>query len=114
MRAVFVELPPFERHRKHYLDDDAFRELQKELLVNPFSGDVIQGTGGLRKTRIGDKRRDKGKRGGVRVIYYWWREGSQYWLFTLYDKNEVKDLTDRERSTLASMLMNELASRSRT
>jgi hypothetical protein len=68
MKATFVELPAFERHRAKYLDDAGFSELQLELMRNPEAGDVIEGTGGLRKLRFMDKRRGKGKRGGLRVI----------------------------------------------
>ena len=93
MKAVFVELPAFERHRTDYLDDDAFGELQNLLMLNPEAGDLIPGTGGLRKLRFIDARRGKGKRGGLRVIYYWWNIESQFWLFTVYDKDEMADLT---------------------
>jgi hypothetical protein len=112
MKALFVELPPFERHRKNYLDDEALRGLQQELLANPHAGEVIQGTGGLRKMRFADEHRNKGKRGGVRIIYYWWLGGSQFWLFTLYNKDEISDLTEHERKLLANMLKNELILRS--
>ena len=81
MKAVFVELPPFERHRTQYLDEGAFRDFQLMLLRHPEAGDTIPGTGGLRKMRFGDARRRKGKRGGLRIIYYWWDSGSQFWLF---------------------------------
>lgn len=70
MRALFVELPAFARYRQDYLNDEAFRALQAELLANPDVGDVIEGTGGLRKMRQAEQRRGKGKRGGLRVIYY--------------------------------------------
>ncbi|WP_231586654.1 addiction module toxin RelE [Cupriavidus basilensis] len=70
MKAVFVELPAFARYRTAYLDDDAFRGLQSAMMINPEAGDVIEGTGGLRKLWHGDPRRGKGKRGGLRVIYY--------------------------------------------
>ena len=49
VKAVFVELPPFERHREDYLDDEAFLRLQRSLMLNPEAGDVVPGTGGLRK-----------------------------------------------------------------
>ncbi|MGH8474120.1 MAG: toxin, partial [Gammaproteobacteria bacterium] len=64
MKAVFIELPPFERRRQDYLDDEAYAEFQRALLANPLAGDVIEGTGGLRKIRYRDSRRSKGKRGG--------------------------------------------------
>ena len=66
---VFVELPPFSRYREDYLDDDAFCELRSHLLAQPPSGDVIPGTGGVRKLRW--SRAGIGKRGGVRVLRFW-------------------------------------------
>jgi hypothetical protein len=48
VKAVFVELPAFGRYRADYLDDEAFRGLQNELMKNPEAGEVIEGTGGLR------------------------------------------------------------------
>ena len=114
MKAVFVELPAFERHRASYLNDEAFRDLQDTLMRNPEAGEVIQGTGGLRKVRFADKRRGKGKRGGLRVIYYWWSGGMQFWLYTLYDKDEMADLTPEQRRTLRVMLKAELESRRST
>ena len=80
MKGLFVELPAFSRHRADYLDDEGFRALQSELAENPAKGDVIEGTGGLRKLRRPDRKRGKGKRGGLRVIYFWWEAGRQFWL----------------------------------
>src|SRR3989338_252725 len=57
MKAVFVELPAFERHRADYLDDDAFRSLQNLLMKRPEAGDLMPDTGGLRKLRFADARR---------------------------------------------------------
>jgi len=111
VKALFVELPPFERHRARYLDDEAFLRLQRLLMLNPESGDVIPGTGGLRKVRFVDDRRGKGKRGGLRVIYYWWHAGSQFWLFTVFDKDEMSDLTASERKALKEMIKQELEAR---
>jgi len=104
MKALFVELPPFERLRANYLDDDAYRALQDELMQNPLAGDVIEGTGGLRKLRQPDPRRGKGKRGGLRVIYYWWLGGEQFWLFTVYDKDQADDLTPEQRRVVKRLL----------
>ena len=113
MQAVFVELPAFERNRARYLDDDAFAQLQIDLMASPASGDVIEGTGGLRKLRVADKRRGKGKRGGLRVIYYYWTGGPEFWLFTLYDKDETADLTPKERAGLKERVKTELKARSK-
>ena len=78
MKAVFIELPAFERYRDDYFDDDDFGWLQGALMANPEAGDLIEGTGGLRKLRFGDRRRAKGKRGGLRVIYYYWTGGPEF------------------------------------
>ncbi len=111
MKAIFIELPPFERHRQSYLSDESFRGLQKVLMDNPEAGDVIESTGGLRKVRHADERRGKGKRGGLRVIYFWWPSGKQFWLFTLYNKDEMDDLTAAQRKTLKEFLKLELDAR---
>ena len=111
MRAVFIELPVFERHRSRYLDDEQFRQLQVNLLGDPQCGDPITGTGGLRKMRFADARRGKGKRGGLRVVYFWWMRRAQFWLFTIYDKDEMGDLAPRERKALRRMLEDELEAR---
>lgn len=108
MKAVFVELSTFSRFRADYLDDEGFRGLQDAMMRNPEAGDVIEGTGGLRKLRHGDPRRSKGKRGGLRVIYYWWDGGSQFWLFTLYDKDEMADLSAEEKRAFKVRLKKEL------
>jgi len=108
MEALFVELPAFDRYRAHYLTDEAFATMQLEMMANPEMGDVIEDTGGLRKLRQPDPKRGKGKRGGLRVIYYWWKSGRQFWLFTLYNKDEVSDLTAQERKSFKGMLKREL------
>ncbi len=111
MRATFIELPPFERHRQGYLSDENFRAFQKMLMDNPEAGDVIEGTGGLRKIRYADEKRGKGKRGGLRVIYFWWQSGKQFWLFTVYNKDEMDDLTAAQRKILKELLKQELDAR---
>jgi hypothetical protein len=111
MKAIFVELPAFERRRADYLDDDAFRRLEDLLMKHPEAGDPMPDTGGLRKLRFADARRGKGKRGGLRVVYYWWDTGFQFWLFTLYDKDEMADLTPQQRKALKAMIKAELEAR---
>jgi len=111
MKALFVELPAFARLRSAYLDDEAYRGLQNDLLASPDAGDLIVGTGGLRKLRYGDTKRGKGKRGGLRVIYFWWVSQRQFWLFTLYDKDEMDDLSAKQHALLKDMLKQELEAR---
>nr|WP_255758755.1 toxin [Neisseria lisongii] len=97
-------MPAFIRYRNDYFDDESYRAFQNELLRNPEKGDVIQGTGGLRKVRIADAKRNKGKRGGARVVYYWYVCRSQFLLFTVYGKDMQEDLSADERKLLAAML----------
>tara|TARA_B110001454_G_scaffold182393_1_gene176912 strand:- start:366 stop:704 length:339 start_codon:yes stop_codon:yes gene_type:complete len=111
VKGLFVELPSFNKYRSDYLKDDEYQLLQASLLESPSIGDVIQGTGGLRKVRWVDKQRNKGKRGGVRIIYYWYVGGAQFWLFTIFDKNEASDITPDQKKILKKMLEDELASR---
>lgn len=111
MKALFIELPAFERYRQDYLSDEAFRDFQNFLLDNPEAGTVIEGTGGLRKVRFLDNKRGKGKRGGLRVIYYWWLAGKQFWLFTIYNKDEKDDLSPAQKKVLKELIKQELDAR---
>lgn len=106
MDAIFIELPPFARHRADSFSDNAFRSLQNLLMLCPTCGEVIQHTGGLRKLRVGDAHRHKGKRGGSRVIYYWWQEQAHFLLFTVYSEGEASDLSPAQRDSLRSLLAN--------
>jgi hypothetical protein len=74
---------------------------------------VIPGTGGFRKLRWADARRGKGRRGGLRVIYYWFDGQNQIWLMTVYDKNEAVDLTPGQRKALKAAIDAEKKSRTR-
>lgn len=65
---TFIETSFFTKAIKELFDDDEYQQIQKELLNNPEKGDLIQGTGGLRKIRFG---RNSGKSSGVRVLYYY-------------------------------------------
>mgnify|MGYP005674484193 FL=1 len=102
MKSVFVESTIFEKYRNEYLSDDEFRLFQAELMSNPKQGDVIQGTGGLRKIRVASK--GKGKRGGSRVIYYFLDEKRRFYLLTIYGKNEMSDLTADQKKQLKAFM----------
>jgi hypothetical protein len=108
----FIEAPLFTQSLSGYLEDDQYRRLQLFLTLDPEAGDVMRGTGGCRKLRWADRRRGKGKRGGLRVIYYYLVKDGQIWLLTLYDKDEVIDLSAREKSLLKAMVDREMQQRS--
>jgi len=107
----FVEAPAFARFRDDYLDDEGFAELQRYLASNPEAGDMVPGAGGIRKLRWKDPRRGKGRRGGLRVIYYCFLSEQEIWLLALYDKDEAADLTKDQREQLRRALEAERAAR---
>ena len=111
MKLVFFETPLFTRLLPDYLDDEAYSELQQALTINPRAGDLMPGTGGFRKLRWKDHRRGKGKRGGLRVIYYYLTDDRQIWMFTIYGKNEAVDLTADEKRMLSQAIQAELQAR---
>lgn len=113
MKLVFFETPLFTRLLPDYLADDSYRKLQRVLIETPELGDVNPGTGRFRKVRWEDSRRGKGKRGGLRVIYYHLTAEHQIWFFTLYDKDEATDLTTDEKKTLQKAIQAELEARRR-
>ena len=98
MEMEFIETPLFTRLVKKLLDDDEYRELQEVLIYRPDLGDVIQGTGGLRKIRW--MRKGRGKRSGVRVIYYWLMDDEQILMLYIYPKSQQEDLTSEQKKTL--------------
>lgn len=107
----FIEAPAFTRHVHEYLDDDRYLALQAELAAHPNQGDVMQGTGGFRKMRWADARRGKGRRGGLRIIYFHFESEQQIWLMALYGKDEAPDLTPQEKKTLKTAMDLELKAR---
>jgi hypothetical protein len=107
----FIEAPPFTRLLPDYLSDDDYGELQIHLAKNPEAGEIIQGTGGFRKVRWADPRRGRGRRGGLRVIYYYFEQDMQIWLLTLYGKDEAADLTPKEKRLLKAAIDEETRQR---
>ena len=107
----FIEAPAFSRLRAEYLDDDQLRRLQAELGNTPEIGHLMPGTGGFRKMRWADLRRGKGRRGGLRIIYYHFPSDHQIWLMTLYGKDEASDLTAQQKKALKAAIVDELRAR---
>lgn len=81
---TFIETPLFTRIVHDYLSDAEYAELQGFLAAHPEAGDIVPGSGGVRKLRW--KTKSKGKRGGLRVIYYLRMQAEEIWLLTLYSK----------------------------
>jgi len=103
MKRYFVETPPFKR----YIDDlpngqEILLDLQESLLDNPEAGDLIVGTGGLRKIRLAGK--GKGKSGGFRITYLYVQKFECVYLFVIYAKNEKENLSQREKALLKKVV----------
>lgn len=86
----FIETPFFTKAVLRYLSDEEYAQLQGHLSADPEAGPVVPGSGGVRKLRWGMS--DRGKRGGLRVIYYLRTRQGQIWLLTLYGKNVQENI----------------------
>ena len=95
---VIVETSIFTRQVLTLLSDEAYRRLQMALVLHPDLGAVIPGSGGLRKVRW--VMEGRGKRGGVRVIYYWAIIHDKILMLYTYAKNEQDDLTSEQLMVL--------------
>ena len=97
---TIVELPEFLRKSDKLLKDSEKQSIVNYLALHPESGDVIQGSGGIRKLRWSAQ--NKGKSGGVRVIYYYQNESIPLFLLTIFGKGEKANLSKGERNELAT------------
>jgi len=99
MKRMFIETNEFHRRWKHLgLGEEDLRELQAYLLEHPSAGDLVQGTGGVRKLRWA--RPGRGKSAGVRTIYIDLSNRETTWLITVFGKNERADLSAEERNEI--------------
>ena len=103
MTRTFIELPLFRAKWEDLgLDDKDLRRLQDELLSDPKIGDVIRGTGGVRKMRFAFEHR--GKSGGVRIIYVDFEVYEKIYLLTAYTKKEKENLSQEECNDLRRLI----------
>jgi hypothetical protein len=105
---VFVEVPLFTKLIEEFKDRTLLKRIQEEILKNPEKGDLISGSGGVRKIRI--SKSDSGKSGGYRVIYLDLSDRGITYLITIYDKRVLENITDEQKKimrTLAQRLKGE-------
>ncbi|WP_163560309.1 transcriptional regulator [Halomonas sp. NO4] len=101
---LFIETSTFTKLLPDYLTDEEYRGLQTYLLKKPDAGDLIKGSGGVRKIRW--SLAASGKRGGVRVIYYWKVSEHEIWLLTLYSKSERASIPGHMLRQIAEAIKN--------
>ncbi len=94
-----IETHVFTRKIKNVLSDNEYRKLQWALVINPEIGALISGGRGLRKLRWDIP--GKGKRGGLRIIYYWYAQDEMIYMLFPYKKSEQDDLTDEQLKMLS-------------
>jgi mRNA-degrading endonuclease RelE of RelBE toxin-antitoxin system len=99
---LFIESSLFTQQLSDYLSDDSYAEFQAFLCRQPDAGAIIRGSGGLRKMRW--RASGRGKRGGLRMIYYWRADRDRIYCLTLYAKNEMADLSAPEIRLLRDLM----------
>jgi hypothetical protein len=103
--VLIVETSVFTRRVLKLMSDEDYRELQQMRVGDPERGAIIRSSGGLRKIRWA--RPGRGKRGGVRAIYYWARSREILLMLLVYGKNEQDDLTPEQLRVLKSLVEEE-------
>jgi len=98
----FIETPTFTRLVLDLMEDEDYAKLQLALAKKPDIGKIISGSGGIRKMRWAGSGR--GKRGGLRVIYYWQMAEGQIWMLLAYPKNEQENLTPNQIKQLKRLV----------
>jgi hypothetical protein len=102
---VFIETSIFTRLIFDYMTDEEYLGLQSHLLRFPDAGTIVPGSGGVRKLRWATTGR--GKRGGLRVIYFWKRQADEIWMLTLYAKNEASTIPSHILKRIAEEIRDE-------
>jgi hypothetical protein len=102
----FFETPIFTKLIQNLISDKQYHLLQLQLSVRPESGDIIKGSGGMRKLRWTGSGR--GKRGGIRVIYYYFTQDDQIYMLYAYPKSKTDDLTADQLKQLKQLVEEQL------
>ena len=101
---LFIETSTFTKRLPDYLTDEEYRRLQTYLLQKPDAGDLIKGSGGVRKVRWASA--GSGKSGGIRAIYYWKKSDHEIWMLTLYRKSERASIPGHTLKQIAEAIKN--------
>lgn len=97
-----AELPEFVAFARKYLSEEERAEIIDHIAKNPEAGDIIQGTGGLRKLRWGGM--NKGKSGGYRIIHYYYNDSIPVFLVTAFAKKDMENISKEARNEYKKLL----------
>jgi hypothetical protein len=100
--TTIVELPTYEARLKGRMTEREAEDVKTVISADPECGDLMKGTGGIRKVRFAVG--SKSKSGGVRIIYYYYNDTMPVFLLTVFAKSEKDNLTERERNDLAKLV----------
>jgi len=106
INVTFIETAVFTEQVVKAQSDDEYSKFQSFLAEQPTAGTPISGTGGARKIRWADPNRGKGKRGGIRAIYFYRDQHEQIIMLYLYSKDEQDDLTQEQKKALKAVIQN--------
>lgn len=101
----FIEAALFTKYIYKYLSEDEYLGLQQFLFKHPEAGQIVRGSGGVRKIRWA--MRGTGKSGGARVIYYFKKQDDEIWLLTIYSKSETESIPAHILREIAKEIENE-------
>jgi hypothetical protein len=99
----FIETAVFTRQIDSKASLDVLYAIEDDLLADPKRGDLVQGTGGVRKARVGDPQSGRGKRGSYRYLYLYLEHHGRIYLLYFYGKNEQSDLSPEQRKVVARL-----------
>lgn len=102
--VTFIETSIFTKQIDKLATIEVLFDLQNDLLSNPHRGAVIQGTGGARKARVGEKQKGRGKSGGFRYIYFYFEHAGRIYLLLFFAKNEQETLSMAEKKLVADFI----------
>jgi hypothetical protein len=105
MQRLFRETPIFTERLKELASDLTLSSIQQAILSDPECGDLVKGTGGVRKLRAADPQRGKGKRGGLRTLFLDLPNREITYLIYLYNKDESEDLTSNEKKQIRELVI---------
>lgn len=100
-----IETPAFTKRVQGILSEEEYRLFQIKLISDPDAGNIIQGSGGIRKIRWSGSGR--GKRGGSRILYYWYNKQGLLLMLFIFEKNEKDDLTKTQLKILKTIVESE-------